>query len=283
MTIKGEYAVETTGRDTWHGDSLTPLQTAPTQTGSAPNFWDVAHRTTKTTEKLGIVYRVMSRLSVRADCTAVQITDPAYPDDPDRVNSAKATATWTPGRRVIALVSYGGVREKRDGLAAPLAGGTRKTTRDQGLGSLTFLAGKRSSVTASILYYKNRTKETLTYHDAAGLPLLEDSVPYADKAQVYSVTVTHALSDNIKLIAEGSKSYSQGDFRNNGSVANTTGIAFFSDMRVVEDIYAAGLEIQHSRSMSSELRYQQRHYDDKIDSTQSGRVNIIAATVAVKW
>jgi hypothetical protein len=283
MTIKGEYAIETIERDVWHGESLTPLETAPTPTGTAPNFWDVAHRTTKTTERFGIVYRVMSRFSVRADCTAVQIADPAYPDDPDRVQSAKVTATWTPGQRVIALASYGGIREKRDDLAAPLAGGSRKTSRDQGLGSLTFLAGKRSSVTASILYYQNKTKESLTYHDAAGLPLLEDSVPYADKAQVYSVAVTHALSDKVKLIAEGSKSYSRGDFRNNGSVVNTTGITFFSDMRVVEDIYTIGLETQHSKNISSEFRYQQRHYDDKIDSTQDGRVNIIAATAAVKW
>lgn len=283
VTVKGEYAIETTERNAWYGDSITPLQLAPVQTGTEPNYWDAAHRTTKTTEKLGISYRVMSRLSVRADYTAVQITNPAYAADPDRVNSAKAAATWTPVKWVIALASYGGVREKRDALAAPLAGGSRKTSRDQGLGSLTFLVGKRSSVTASALYFQNKTKETLTYHDATGLPLLEDGVPYADKAQVYSVTVTHALSDNVKLIAEGSKSYSRGDFRNNGSVVNTTGIDFFSDMRIVEDIYTASLETQHSKSMSSELRYQQRHYDDKIDNTQDGRVNIIAATVAVKW
>jgi hypothetical protein len=66
-------------------------------------------------------------------------------------------------------------------------------------------------------------------------------------------------------------------------VVNTTGIDLFSDMRVVEDIYTVGLETQHSNTISSEFRYQQRHYDDKIDSTQDGRVNIITATAAVKW
>ncbi|MCK9418160.1 MAG: hypothetical protein M0R70_02135 [Nitrospirae bacterium] len=283
MTVKGEYAIETIERNAWYGDSIAPLQIAPVQTGTAPNYWDAAHRTTKTTEKIGISYRAMNSLSVRADYTAVQISNPAYAADPDRVNSANAAATWTPVRWVIALASYGGVREKRDGLSAPLAGGSRKTNRDQGLGSVTFLVGKRSSVTASALYYQNKAKETLTYRDAAGLPILGDTVPYADIAQVYSVTVTHALSDRVTLTAEGSKSTSRGDFRNNGSVVNTTGIDFFSDMRVVEDIYTAGLETQLGKNMSSELRYQQRRYDDKIDNSQDGRVNIIMASVAVKW
>jgi hypothetical protein len=283
LIVRGEYSVETTARNAWFGDSITPLQTSPTQTGTMPNYWDAAHRTTKATEKLGVSYRIMSKLSVRADYTAVQITNPAYAGDPDRVHSAKATATWTPGQRVIALASYGGVREKRDDLAVPIAGGSRKTSRDQGLGSLTVLVGKRSAVTASVLSYQNKEKETLTYRDAAGLPLLEDGVPYADKAQLYSLAITHALSDRVKVTAEGSTCYSRGDYRNNGSVANTSGIDLFSDMRVVEDIYTAGLETQHGKTMSSELRFQQRHYVDKIDNTQNGRVNIVAASMAVKW
>lgn len=283
LTVKGEYAIETIARNAWYGDSITPLQVAPDQAGTAPNYWDVAHHTTKTTERLGISYRAKSKLSLRADYTAVQIENPAYADDPDRVNSAKATATWTPGQRIIALASYGGVREKRDDLSAPLAGGARNTSRDQGLGSLTFLIGKRSSVTASALYYQNKSKETLTYRDAAGSLLLEDSVPYADKAQVYSVSATQALGDRVTLIVEGSKSYSRGSFRNNGSVANTTGIDVYSDMRLVENIYTAGLEMQHSTHMSSEVRYQQRQYCDEIDNAQDGRVSVIVATAAVKW
>ena len=279
ITVKGEIAVDTIERNAFFGS--TPLQTTPTTT--TQNYWDVAPRTTKTTERLGISYRIMSRLSVRADYTAVQITDPAYAADPDSINSANATATWTPGQRIIVLASYGGVREKRDDLAAPLAGGSRKTSRDQALGSMTFLVGKRSSVTASAFYYQNKVKQTLTYRDAAGLPLLEDGVPYADKAQVYSLSLTHALSDRITLTADVSKSYSKGDFRVNGSVPGTTGIDSFSDLQVVEDIFNASLETQHSKNVSSELRYQQRHYDDKIDNTQDGRVKIIAATVAVKW
>jgi hypothetical protein len=269
LTVKGEYVLDTTLRDTMYGP------------GS--DSWTVADRTMKITGKVGLTYRMPSNLSLRADYSLMNVENPAYANDPDQSGNAKATLSWTPVRRVIVLASYGGVREKRDDLSAPLAGGSRKTDRDQGLGSVTVLVGKHSSVTASTLFYQNKTKENLTYRDAAGALLLEDGVPYADRAQVYSLSATQALGDSITLLAGASKSYSHGMFRTSGSVLDTTGIDAFSDLRVVEDTYTAGLELQHSKTISSELRYQQQHYDDKINNSQDGRVSIVMATVAAKW
>jgi hypothetical protein len=268
MTAKAEYTVDTIERD---------------ETGTGPNNWAVAHRTLKSTEKIGITYRVMSKLSLRADYRAAQITNPAYAADPDRVNEAKATATWTPIKRIIALASYGGVREKRDNLAAPLAGGSRKSNRDQALGSITFLVGDSTSITASFLYLKNKTSETISFTDAAGMFNLENGVPYGDKAEAFSLSASQAIGEGITLSADANKIYSKGNFRLDGSVPNTTGIDTFSDLNVVEDIYTVGLEMQFGKRMSSDLRYQQRRYDDKIDNTQDGRVNILLATMAVKW
>jgi hypothetical protein len=283
VTVRGEYAVALTVRDAAHGADFTPLQIAPTQTGTGPNTWDVAHRTLKSTEKLGLSYRFTNKLALRADIAAAQVTDPAYADDPDRINSGKATVTWSPGSRVIALASYGGVREQRDNLAAPLAGGSRKADRDQALGSVTLLVGKRSSVTASYLYFKNKTSESLTFTDLAGAFSVEDRVPYGDKAQVFSLAASQSVGEGATLTAEASKSYSSGSFRIDGSVPNTSGIDAFSDLRVVEDIYTAGLELQISRNVGSELRYQHRHFDDKIDNAQDGRVDTALAALHVRW
>jgi hypothetical protein len=283
LIARAEYVVDTVIRDVWHGGSFTPLEIVPVQTGSGPNDWDVAHRTLKSTERINISYRAVNKLSLRADYNASQITNPAYADDPDRVNSAKVTATWTPFRQIIALASYGGVREKRDNLSAPLAGGSRKSDRDQALGSITFLVGNRSSVTASYLYMKNKTSETITFTDPSGLFSLESGVPYGDKAEVFSLSATHAVIEGVTLTADASKSYSRGNFRLDGSIAGTADIDTLSDMRVVENIYGAGVEIEFSKTINSEIRYQQRSYDDKVDNTQDGRVNTMLATVSAKW
>jgi hypothetical protein len=283
ITVKGEYTVESIERSTGSGEILSPLQLAPVSAGTAPDFWDVAHRTLKTTEKLGIVYRIMGKLSLRADVSSAQVENPAYADDPDQVNSAKVTATWTPTSRVIALVSYGGIRERRDYLSAPLAGGSRTTDRDQALGSLTYLAGNSTSITASYLYFNNKTRETLTFTDLSGNFNLESGVPYGDTAQVYSLSASQAIREGLVLTADASKSFSSGQFRVDGTVPDTTGIDTLSDLKVVEDIYTAAVEAQITKTIGSDVRYQYRQYEDKVDSTQDGRVHTILATLYMKW
>ena len=273
LTVKGEYIFDTVVRDVSNGDNLTLLQ----------NSWDVASRTTKGTARVGFTYRIMNRLSLRADYSAAQVSNPAYAMDPDRINTANASLTWSPVQRITTLLSYGGVREKRDNMSAPLAGGSRKAERDQALGSLTVLVGKRSSITASYLYLKNKAVQTLTYRDAQFS--LESGVPYADTAQVASLSLTQALGERVTVTGEASKSLSEGKFRNYGSPTNVnaTGFAEFSDLKVVETIYTAGMQAQFSKNISSELRYQHRIYTDKIDDTQDGKVSTILATVYVKW
>ncbi len=267
LTVKGEYVVDAISRDL----------------GSDPSQWDVAQRTSKFTGKLGLTYRMMSKLFLTADYSATQVENPAYADDPDHTTNAKATVTWSPLQQVIALVSYGDIQEKRSDLTAPTGGGNRKVDRTQTLGSLTFLVGKGSSITASYMYYQNKTKETLTWTDESGNFILEDGVPYSDKAQVLSLSGSQALSEGIVATIDASKCFSKGNFRVDGSVAGTSGIDTLSDLNVVEDIYTAGLEVQFNRNTGSDLRYQYRQYDDRIDNTQDGRVNTAMATFYVKW
>ncbi len=267
LTVKGEYAVDSIDRNI----------------GSGPEAWEVAPRTTKVTSKLGLYYRMMSKLAVRADYSASQVENPAYPNDADRINDAKASVTWTPVQRLIAFASFGEVQEKRDMLTAPLAGGNRKATRDQALGSLTFLVGNRSSITASYFYYSNKTKQSLTFVDDAGNFIVEDGIQYGDTGEVFSLAASQALAEGIMVTADASRSYSKGNFRVDGLVPGTTGIDTLSDLRVVEDIVTAGLQVQFNRNTGGEFRYQYRKYDDKINNTQDGRVNTAMTTLYVKW
>ncbi len=267
LTARGEYALDSVDRNI----------------GTGADAWEVAPRTTKVTSKLGLNYRIVSKLALRADYSAAQIENPAYPDDPDRINAGTLGVTWTPVPGVIAFASYGNVQQNRTMLTAPLADGSRKTNRDQALGSVTFLAGSRTSITASYFYYNNKTKESLTFVNDSGNFILEDSVPYGDTSEVYSLSASQALAEGIVVTADASRSYSRGRFRVDGSVSGTTGIDTLSDIKVVEDILTAGLEVQFNQNTGGEFRYQYRHYDDQIDNTQDGRVNTAMTTLYVKW
>lgn len=282
LTLKGEYSVEKIQREVGTAGA-TMLLEVPNVTGRTTlASWEVAPETTKSTAKLGATHRVMKKLTARAEYSHAEVDDPAYNFDPDKSDAAKVSFTWTPTQTITALVSYSGVREKRDDLEAPLAGGERETSRDQALGSVTYLVGKRSSVTTSYAYYRNQVDHTVTYN-ILGVPTLESGVPYDDVAHVGSLLLTHALTDAMTLTAEASRSYSRGSFRNSGSVPDTSGIAEFSDLKVVEDIYAAGVEIALGKDIGTELRYQYREYNDKVDSANDGTTQIILATMSVKW
>ena len=269
LTLKGDYSVEKIQREV----------------GTA---WEVAPETTKSTTKLGATYRVMRKLTAKAEYSHTEIDDPAYNFDPDKSDTAKVSFTWTPTQTISALVSYSGVREKREDMewegTSPVVGGERETSRDQALGSVTVLVGKRSSVTTTYAYFRNQVDDTISYHDGTGAVVLEPGlVPYDDVAHVGSILLTHALTDAITITAEASRSYSRGSFRNSGAVPDTTGIAEFSDLKVVEDICAAGVEIAFAKDIGTEFRYQYREYNDKVDSSNDGTTQIVLATMSVKW
>ncbi|HSQ78058.1 MAG TPA: hypothetical protein VLN91_04120 [Nitrospirota bacterium] len=284
LTLKGEYLADTTDRE--RGTLGTSLPAPP---AGAEAFWDVPERTTKGTGKLGLIYRVMNKVTLRADYSRTTVDNPAYDTDPDKSQSARASITWMPTPRFSTLLSYSLVRETRDLLGAPLAGGTRDAARDQGLASFTMLVGNRSSITVSYAYFKNKVDQTVTLTDGTTPPstilVPEPGVPYEDVAHVGSIILAVAPVDGVNLTASGSRSYSRGNFNLEGAgpVTNTTGIAGFSDMKVIDTVYAAGIEMQHSKYVSSELRYQYRRYDDQIDDTQDGTVRTVLATLSMKW
>ncbi len=290
LTLKGEYSVEKIQREVGTPGATMPLNVPDTGRTTLAS-WEVAPETTKNTAKLGATYRIMKKLSARADYSHTEIDNPAYNFDPNKSDTAKVSFTWTPTQTISALVSYSGLREKRDDLEAPLAGGERETSRDQALGSMTVLVGKQSSITASYAYYRNQVDDTLTYnYSLTGVTspnsyslVTESGVPYDDVAHVGSVLLTHALADAITITAEASRSYSRGSFRNSGTPLNTDGIAQFSDLKVVEDIYAAGVEIALAKDIGTEFRYQYREYNDKVDSSNDGTTQIVLATMSVKW
>ncbi len=280
LTLKGEYVADITDRTRGALGTLLPSPPA-----NAEAFWDVPEKTKKGTAKLGLAYRVMNKVSLRADYSQTKVDNPAYDTDPNKSQSARASLTWMPTPRFNTLFSYSALRETRDLLGAPLGGGNREAARDQGLASFTVLVGNRSSITISYAYFKNKVDQTVTLQDGTGAFALEPGVPYADVAHMGSIALAVAPVDGVNLTASGSRSYSRGNFNlaGAGPVTNTAGIAELSDLKVIDSTYAAGIEMQHSKYVSSELRYQYRRYDDQIDDTQDGTVRTVLATLSMKW
>jgi hypothetical protein len=276
LSFRGEYGTDTTDRTRGLVDSTLPFPPADAQA-----YWLVPASTTKSTAKLGVTYYIMRKMTFRADYTAVSVDNPAYATDPDKSSSSRASLTWMPLTWFNTLLSYGIVNEKRDQLGAPLGGGSRDSEHDQGLASMTFLVGKRSSITASFSHYQNKVDQTVSEDVGAVAYALDGGVPYNDVANVGTLSATVAPMNGVNITASGSKCYSRGNFRLAG--ANNAGIAELSDLKVVDSVYTGGIEMQHTRNLGSEIRYQYRNYDDQIDNTQDGRVKTVLGSLSLKW
>jgi outer membrane receptor protein involved in Fe transport len=133
--------------------------------------------------------------------------------------------------------------------------------------------------------FQNKVEQTVTLQDGPGVLELEPDVPYDDTSHVGSLALTVAPSEGLSLTGSASKSYSRGSFRlaGAGGVTNVSGIAELSDLKVVDTVYTAGVEMEFNRYLSSELRYEHQDYDDEIDSAQDGKVRLILATVFLNW
>ncbi len=279
LTARGEYSTDTTERE--RGD-LGSLLSAPPANAQA--FWDLPESTTKATGKLSLTYRAMNRVNVRAEYSQTTVENPAYNTDPDKGNRAAASINWIASSRFNTLLNYSAVRESRDELSAPLAGGSREAERDQAFASFTMLAGSNSSITLAYSLLKNKVEQTINYRDAATNGILfEPGVPYADVAHTGSVSVTVAPMQAVNFTASADRSSLRGDLDISGSVPNTAGIAQLSNMKAIDTVYTAGLAVQHAADIASEIRYQYRKFDDQSDNTQDGMVRTVLATLSMKW
>jgi opacity protein-like surface antigen len=277
LTLKAEYV----------GDTIDRTRSVSTALpGTEDEYWALPSSTTKNTARIGFNYRFLKRVLFRGDYSATSVDNPAYATDPDKASNARVALIWTPSSRFNSMLSYGLAREKRDALTEPLAGGSRDATRDQGLASATVMIGKWTSFTASYGLYKNAVEQTVTLTDGAtGLFVLEPAVPYDDTAHVATLALTVAPKDGVNLTGSATRSFSRGNFRLSGAdgVTNVSDIAELTDLKVVDTVYGAGLEMQITRYVSTDVLYQHRTYDDKIDDEQDGTMQLVLATLSVKW
>jgi len=276
LTLRGEYILETLNRDTWQGNPNPDMR------------WNLDDKITRNTLRIGATYRATSRLMLRGDISHQTADVPAGSVDttyPDLVDQARGVVTWTPKSWFIWLLSGGIIMEERSDLGAPFTD-TRKTERDRVLNSFTFLIGKKTSITPSYAFFHNKSDSPLAYTSTDGVTtsiIVETGVPYADTAHIASIAISHALADTMVFTVDAGRSWSRGSWQNSGVVPGTTGIPELSNIKLQETVANADLELQHTKALGTEFRYQIRKLDDKLDNAQDGTNQIVLATLTYKW
>lgn len=278
LSVKGGYDVEAYTRKTGvYGRNLT----APP--AGEPAYWDLPKETTKGAFKLGVVYRLLRTIMVRADYRRLSVDNPAYDTDPDSGDYLKTTVTWTPTPVMNFAVGYNGGREERDYKDIALPGRKRKATREQAIGSMTFIITKRSSVTATYSQFKNTVEQGIVFDDGTADGTLERDAPYKDKSQSASLTLTHSPMDDVTIALEGKWSGAKGSFDMPGTVAGSNGIAELSDIKMMDNEVAAEIDVQLTKTLGYLVRYQRQEWDDKLDDSQDGTAQLLLATLSLRW
>lgn len=161
--------------------------------------------------------------------------------------------------------------------------GSRTTDRSRVLGSMTFLAGKKTAVTPSYSFFQNKSNQPLAYTDAVNAITVESGVPYADTSHVVSLAVSQAASDILTLAADVGRSWSRGSWQNSGTVPGSSGIAELSNMHVIETIVGCDMHLQYTKPLGTDFRYQFRRINDIVDNGQDGTNQILMATLTYTW
>lgn len=278
LSFKAEYDVEAYERKT--GLFGSDLAAPP---AGAPAYWDLPRETVRGTARMGVVYRILRTILVRADYRRLSVDNPAYDTEPDSGDYAKATVTWTPSPAMNFAVGYNGGWEERDYEDTVLIGRKREASREQAVGSMTFVIAKRSSVTATYSYFKNKVEQGLVFDDNTATGALERDAPYTDKSQSASLVVTHSPLDGVTLALEGTWSSAKGSFTVPGTVTGSGGIAELSDIKVSDIVAAAEIDVQLSKLLGYQVRYQRQEWDDRLDNSQDGTVEMLLATLSLRW
>ena len=271
LTVRAEYAFESLNRDTWQGNPA----------GS----WQLDDKVTRNTLRVGATYRMTNRLMLRGDYTHQTADVPANSVDltyPEKSDAARGTLTWMPKAWFNWLLSAGTIREERSDLQAPFTD-KRTTEQNRVLNAFTFILGKKTSITPSYAFFQNKQKGPIAFTDTTGAVTAESGVPYADTSHVASLAVSYALADAMLFTVEGGRSWSRGSWQTSGAVAGSTGIADLTSVKLVETVAAASLDVNYTKNLGTEFRYQVRKLDDILDSAQDGTNQIVLATLSYKW
>lgn len=155
--------------------------------------------------------RPRSDLKLKAVYEYQYCDNPAYNIVPDHSNKIRLNASYTPTSRLTALLDYSLTFTNRDDLlyvngTTVVESGERDGRTDHGLGSVSYLLTRDTSVTASWAYNRWKTEQDTAYSrwNTAGtsvteLPYYDLGAPYTDEAHTFALSLYSKLTKTLKL------------------------------------------------------------------------------------
>ncbi len=252
--------------------------------------WDVPKNTQRNTASLTADIRLLRSLDFKAKYTHKYNDDPAYNTEPDRSDEGRVSVTWIPLPRLTATVTYSIVSEKRDDLIftdAPNAK-NRDVSRNNLMGSVTYMLLKDLSVTASYAYMHDKTRQDIPYQDTLGVSHVDSFVPSEDLVHSYGLDLHYLPATNISLNAGVSYTLSSGAFYpSDPNLLQPVSIASFSELKTRDTICYLSGEYRFKGGWAAGFQYRYSDFNDVIDNpyddVSDGKAHIIVVTLSKRW
>lgn len=232
--------------------------------------------------------RPFSTLKLKALYDYTYNDNPSYNTDPDSSNQFRLAATYTPIPLVTLYADYAITVSEREDLrylnslpAFVVEGGERDGRTDHFLASCSFLFTPKSTLTASWAYNRWKVEQDLLYATAQGGIYGDDSVPYTDTSNTFSLAFQYLPRDDITVTADISHTISEGEYEPGNSLNEPFGsITAFSYLETSETIFTLGLDRRFSHDWEIGLKLYADIYDDKANDLEDGQ--FYTATLLVK-
>jgi hypothetical protein len=252
--------------------------------------WEIPDETIRNMASLSADVRIIRNLKLMAKYIHKFNNNPATNIEPDRSNEGILSVSWIPVPWLNALVSYGVKRENRDNLhfIDTEEAENRDVEKDCLMGSVTLLALKDLSLTASYAYFDHVTQQDIEYHDTSGIPHIDSYVPYKNNVHNYAIDIAYVPQNNITLRTGLSRVISKGMFHTSDiNLTQPVSIDSFSELKIKETVYTISGEYKYKRGLSSGVQYSYSKFDDVLDSPyddiNDGKAHIILLTLAKEW
>ncbi len=250
------------------------------------------------TYSLSVASRILSSLKLRAKYLYREMDQetqgPAMGIVPSSSNEGTVSLTWTPARRVCALLHYHIAEDKKDDLEMVDSTGTvvngadkRKKSMERLFGSVTFGLSENLSLTPSYTYIDGRIDQDLVYGGPwpPTAPVVDEGVENQSKGHHYAMNIIYSPMKNLDLGAQVSYTKSHEWFcPKNSDALNPISIASFSEVETKELTceFEGTYEFKNQCSLSLSYRYTDLN-DDSSDNPESGTYHLTQIMISKRW